>query len=184
MRRFLLLALTIAAVLVAPAAATAAGPGSTVLVSRPDGIGPVPPALDGFSSPAGVSDDGRYALFTTSADGFADGGDPRVSSLLLRDTQTAETTLVSRSDGKDGVAANADARRASIAVTPAGHVLVAFDSEATTLSDHVSGPIRPAHDRDEIVWLRDVTAGTTTLVSRAGGATGAPANNAAFAPVL
>jgi Tol biopolymer transport system component len=183
MRRLLLLAF-LTAIAVVPASASAAGAGSTVLVSRPDGLGPVPPALDGFSSPAAVSDDGRYALFSTSADGFAEGGDSKVNGLLLRDTQTGTTTLVSRSDGKDGVAANADARRASIAVNPAGHVLVAFDSEATNLSDHVSGPIQPAHFRDDIVWLRDVTAGTTTLISRATGAAGAPANNGAFGPSL
>src|SRR4051794_17310685 len=183
MRRLLLLAL-MTAIVVVPASASAAGAGSTVLVSRPDGLDAVPPAIDGFSSPAAVSDDGRYALFSTSADGFADGTDPTADGLLLRDTQAGTTTLVSRSDGKDGMAANKDARRPSIAVTPAGHGLGAFDSEATNLSDHVGGRVRRPHDRDELVWLRDVTAGTTTLVSRATGAAGAPANNFSVAGSL
>ena len=66
-------------VLLALAALTApgafgAGAGSTQLVSRPDGLGPVAPALDNNSStPGALSTDGRYAVFVSDADGLATG---------------------------------------------------------------------------------------------------------------
>src|SRR5438105_11472395 len=97
-------AMTIA---VLPQAASGALAGSTVLVSRPDGFGPVPPAFDNDSgTPGALSADGRYAAYISFADGFADGADPSVSNVLLRDRQTSTTTLVSRSDGPNGAGAN------------------------------------------------------------------------------
>jgi hypothetical protein len=53
-------------------------------------------------------------------------------------------------------------------------VLVAFTSGAADLVDHATGTA-PAAAWQQI-WLRDVTAGTTYLVSKADGAGGAPAN--------
>ena len=168
----------------APAAAAPAG--TTLLVSRPDGLGPVPPAFDNVSeTPAALSADGRYAAFVTSADGFAAGTNPFFRNVLLRDTQTNTTTLVSRSDGAAGLAADADATNPAIAVAPANvmpdapsgvpHVLVAFASGAANLVDHATGtaPAMPG----QRIWLRDVTAGTTYLVSKADGAGGAPSND-------
>ena len=61
-------------------------------------------------------------------------------------------------------------------------MLVAFSTRATNLADHVTGPVQPPGG-EELVWLRDVTAGTTTLVSRAGAA-GAPANRFAAQPSI
>lgn len=178
------LALLTLAAGVAPAAAAPAG--TTLLVSRPDGLGPVPPAFDNFSeTPAALSADGRYAAFVTSADGFAAGTNPFFRNVLLRDTQTSTTTLVSRSDGAAGLAADEDATSPAIAVAPANvmpdapagvpHVLVAFTSSAADLVDHATGtaPAVPG----QRIWLRDVTAGTTYLVSKADGAGGAPSND-------
>jgi len=145
----------------------------------------VPSAFDNNSeAPAALSADGRYAAFVTSADGFAAGTNPFFRNVLLRDTQTNTTTLVSRSDGAAGLAADEDATNPAIAVAPANvmpdapagvpHVLVAFTSGAADLVDHATGTAPPPTG-DEI-WLRDVTAGTTYLVSKADGAGGAPAN--------
>jgi Tol biopolymer transport system component len=173
-----LFASAIAAVLlVLSPPALAAGPGSTVLVSRPDGLGPVPPAFDNRSGTGvnAVSADGRYAVFTSAADGFAPGVDPHVTNVFLRDTTTATTTLVSRSDGPGGAGANADSEAPDVAVGPNGHVYVTFETGATNLSDHATGPVTAANQSTE-VWLRDVTAGTTTLVSRVGTG-GAPADS-------
>src|SRR4051794_32017937 len=180
MRRLLrLLPLTLLIVIVAPGPAGAAGAGSTLLVSRADGLRPVPPAYDGFSSPGAVTPDGRYVVFTTSASGFADGTtDPDAEALLLRDRQTGATTLVGRSDGVNGIQANADVVRSAVSVGADGHVLVAFDTRASNLVDRDTGPVALPRDTDE-VWLRDATAGTTRLVSRAGGAAGAPADRGA-----
>jgi Tol biopolymer transport system component len=155
----------------APAAALGAAPGSTLLVSRPDGTAPAPAALaDSSDLPGAVSADGRYVAFLSDADGLAPGGDPRVKNVFLRDTLTNTTTLVSRSDGAAGVGANAESDNADIVVSPAGHVVVAFTTQATNLVDHATGQVGSGANA---VWLRDVTAGTTTLVSRHNGMTGA-----------
>jgi Tol biopolymer transport system component len=169
--RSVLFFLTFSAI-AAPAASLAAPAGSTLLVSRTDGSGPVAPALDNNSqTPGAASADGRYIAFTSDADGLAPGADPHVRNLFVRDTQSGTTTLVSRSDGLDGVAADQPSEDPAITVSPAGHVLVAFSTDATNLSDHVTGPT--GNPRGPNVWLRDVTAGTTTLVTRTGAA-GAP----------
>jgi hypothetical protein len=162
-----------------PAAASAAN--RTVLISRPDGRGPAPPALDNDSDAGAVSPDGRYVAFTSPADGFAAGLDPMVTNVFLRDTRTNTTTLVSRSDSLNGAGADQDSVDPAIAVTSAGHVLVAFDTEATNMVDHATGMPVPAHVNQ--VWLRDVTAGTTTLISRAG-ASGPAADGEASQPSL
>src|SRR3954447_3133941 len=149
-----------------PGVASAAGPGSTLLVSRPDGTGPPPAALDNDAiGPGGLSDDGRWAVFESTADGLAPGVNKRVGNVFLRDTETGTTTFVSRSDGVDGAPVNAEAEDPAVTVTPAGHVLVAFSTGATNLSDHATGAVTIPARADE-VWMRDVTADTTTLVSR------------------
>jgi hypothetical protein len=176
----------LAAVLALAAPAGAAPAGSTLLVSRPDGFGPAPAALDDSSSGGALSDDGRYATFISRAP-FAAGASPRLENLYVRDTLTGTTTLVSRSDGPDGAVANADVdglRSAGVVVQPGAsaldpphdqsHVLVAFSTRATNLSDHFTGSA--ATGGVEEAWLRDVTAGTTYLVSRGDGLKGAPAN--------
>lgn len=170
------------------ASAVAAPPGSTSLVSRPDGTGPVPPASDNSSdtSTGAVSRDGRYALFTSRADGFADGVDPRVTNLFVRDTVTDTTTLVSRSDGLEGAGANADSFAGDLAVAQIGgqpHVLVAFATTATNIVDHATGTVVSTPNVPQ-VWLRDVTSGRTTLISRADGATGTPANASSEDPAI
>src|SRR4051812_23729428 len=101
-------------VLLACGSALAAPSGSTLLVSRPDGTGPVPPAIDGDSNPGALSADGRYAVFTSQADGISPDADPRALNVFLRDRQTGTTTLVSRSN--DGHGVNADARNPDVTV--------------------------------------------------------------------
>jgi Tol biopolymer transport system component len=162
-----------------PGAASAAPAGSTLLVSRPDGLGAVPPALDNHSGLATfvdrmVSSDGRYVLFWSDADGLAPALNPFVENLFVRDTQTNTTTLVSRSDGFDGAASEFTVHNPQVAVATIGgqpHVLVVFDTVSQNMVDHATGAVPP--DLHAHVYLRDVTAGTTTLLSRADGATGA-----------
>lgn len=75
--------LTIA--LLSPTLAAAAGAGSTLLASRPDGFGSVPPALENDSStPGALSADGRYAVFLSEADGLSPEANPRVQNIFLR----------------------------------------------------------------------------------------------------
>jgi TolB protein len=195
----LLLAL---ALLALPSLASAAPAGSTFLVSRPDGTGPLPTLSDNDSfGRLAVSDDGRYVAFLSQADGFAPGADPRFLNLFVRDTVTNTTTLASRSDGLNGAGVNADVstvERAQIGIAVMSgsqlvdaphdrpHVLVAFSTKATNLVDHLDGAA-PSRGL-EAVWMRDVTAGTTYLVSRAstvaGAPAGAPADGPSFQPSI
>src|SRR3954451_18209660 len=168
-------------VLLTCGSAVAAPSGSTLRVSRPDGTGPVPPAIDGDSNPGALSADGRYAVFTSHADGISPDADPRVLNVFLRDRQTGTTTLVSRSNDGEGV--NADARNPDVTVAANGHVLVVFDSAATNMTDAESGPVDNPRQVSE-VWLRDVTGETTKLVSRATGASGAAADEDARRPAI
>jgi hypothetical protein len=188
--------------------ATAAPAGTTLLVSRPDGTALFTPPKDGdvnVGAPLAVSDDGRYAAFVSNAPGLDPAANPLAQNVYLRDTLTGTTTLVSRSDGANGVAADADAgvgipnatgTRADtlgIAVQPFAasgdaphgqpHVLVAFSTTATNLVDHVDHTIE--HGGGQLmVWMRDVTAGTTYLVSRANGMTGDAGDADSFQPSI
>lgn len=187
------------ALLALPSPALAAPAGSTFLVSRPDGTGPLSPLSDNLSGgPLAVSADGRYVAFTSAADGFAPGANPRAINLFVRDTATGTTTLASRSDGANGAGVNADVEtlgsaRIGIAVAPGGqvrdapfdraHVFVVFSTKSTNLVDRANGAV-PATAGREAVWMRDVTAGTTYLVSRASTPTGAPADGRALQPSI
>src|SRR4051795_10530888 len=158
MRRPLSIALLylLAIVLLAPSSGLASGAGSTQLVSRPDGSGPVPPALDNDSrTPGAISDDGRYAVFASDADGLSSRADPHVRNLFLRDRQTGTTTLVSRSDGIDGAGADSDSRDPAITIGPRGNPLIAFVTGASNLTDHETGPLANPGRVSE-VWVRDV----------------------------
>ena len=166
--------------------ASAAGAGSTLLVSRPDGTDPAPAALDNdATTPGAVSPDGRYAVFASDADGIDPAADPRVRNLYLRDRQAQTTTLVSRTDGADGAGMNRSAANPAISVQGSnGHVVVVFESAATNVTDHDTGAavVNP-HDATEI-YIRDVTAGTTNLVSRADGKNGAVADEDSHNPAI
>src|SRR3954470_23688446 len=107
MRSRVLLALLLAgAAIVAVPAPGAHAAGATRGISVADGV-PAPEPFDNDSRPGALSPDGRYAAFVSRADGFADGGATDVENVFVRDTQTGTTTLVSRSDGADGVGADA-----------------------------------------------------------------------------
>jgi Tol biopolymer transport system component len=121
-------------------------------------------AANGDSGPGlAVSASGRYVAFESKAANLADGAQPGVTNIYLRDRKTGATTLVTRADGADGAGADADSAAPSI--SPAGRY-VAFESDANNLS---------ADDDDAFrnVFVRDTAANTTTLVSRAADGTAA-----------
>lgn len=136
---------------------------SELLIVRPDGT--VPPQAK--SNNPSVSGDGRYVVFTSTAHGLVDDvgrthGDPHI---YVRDRGTDTTAAVDVTPegklGDDGLppydlppSISADGR------------FVAFSSMA---SDLAPGDAPDGWD----VFLRDMVAGTTTLVSRA--ADGSPA---------
>lgn len=149
----LVIAFAVLAAALVPALASGAVDDLT-LVSRADGAeGGALAAEPG----AAVSSNGRLIAFT-SRPAPTSPEDVPVSSVYVRDLDTGTTTLVSRADGMDGVpGAGGDSRAPAIS---ADGNIVAFESDA----DNLSG------DDDDLVtnvYARDLTAGTTTLVSRA-----------------
>ena len=144
--------------------------GDMGIVSAPAG-GPLAEDLDEVEVRAGrsqLSPDGRYAVFSAGHDGL--GVADRSQHVFWRDRRTGRTLLVDRADG----AAGAVATRASRPSVSADGRLVAFMTV---------DPLDPADDNAEYdVYVRDVVAGTTRLVSRtpAGGA----ADAGSFDPMI
>ena len=207
--------------------ASATVQGTTLLLSRSDGLGPLPAAGDNSAQTTqrALSGDGRFVVFQSGADdlGARDG----FQHVWLRDTQTDTTTLIDRSPGgqpangnssgvsisRDGSAAcfSSTANNLVAGVGPAtttgfisrGHVyVVRFASGSFSVADRASGAegaigdggaydclidsdgSRVAFDSDSKnlvagdtnanadVFVRDLTAATTTRVSVTGPAPG------------
>jgi Tol biopolymer transport system component len=131
---------------------------TTTLISR--ATGPDGPGADADSFTPSLSSDGRYVAFASPAINLSDQDADLTRDIFVRDTLMDTTTLVSRADISVGGAAGvSDSFNPSI--SDSGNE-IAFDSAADNLSlDDMDGT------RD--VFVRDVSAGTTSLVSRANG---------------
>ena len=103
-----------------------------------------------------ISDDGRYVTFTTTAPNLGEEGTRTRMNVVVRDTATGTTTLITRgaNDGSYDPAISADGRH------------IAFSSSATTLDP---GDRR----RDLDVYVHDRQTGRTELVRRPRGASSA-----------
>ncbi|MGH2989642.1 MAG: hypothetical protein ACRDMA_07230 [Solirubrobacterales bacterium] len=147
--------------------------GSTTLVSRQsDGDGGA--GGDGESFGGSISADGRFVAFSSRATNLSADTETGLN-VYVRDLQANTTTLVSRQSAGDGGAGGDDA--SFIARISADGRRVAFASRA----DNLSG----ADDNDlENIFVRDLQANTTTLVSRAAGAGGAGADDSSFRPAI
>ena len=150
--------------------------GRTVLVSQATGTaGAVasPTSLGAYDP--NVSDDGRYVAFSAWQPLH---DDARIGSkeVYRRDVTANRTELVSRASGPAGAPALGIAQDPSI--SPDGRY-VAFDTGASNLDvDSLDGP-------DSIdVFIRDVQARRTTLVSRASGVFGAAGDDYSFGAAL
>ena len=113
-------------------------------------------AGSGESYPAAISDDGRYVVFSSSANDLVPGDDGE-HDVFVRDLQANHTELVSVDSG--GAKGKADSWTWSGQVSTDGR-FVLFGSYASNL---VAGDTNGAAD----VFLRDRQLGTTTLVSAA-----------------
>ncbi len=146
------------------------GSATTTLVSRLAGTAPLPPAFNtfGLAGATSVNADGRYVLVRSSSRQVSPGGVDTGPVLFRRDARTGALDPVSVDAG--GTLRDAGLR-ASIS---ADGRLVAFQSLAALV---------PA-DADALadVYVRDLTAGTTTLVSVAtnGSSTGIRGEEAAI----
>ena len=130
------------------------------LVTRATGVAGAPAVASSFE--ATLSADGRLVAFQSGADNLSTEDDNDFTNVFVRDLQANTTTLVSRASGATGAAGDAVSAGAEIS---ADGRFVAFHSAADNLS---------TEDGDDFidVFVRDLQAGTTTLVSRATGPAG------------
>ncbi len=135
---------------------------TTTLVSRAGGVDGAAAEGSGAAAPT-ISADGRYVAFSSGAENLS-AEDVSYGDVFVRDLATATTTLVSRGSGLGGAAADGDSTAAAIS---ADGRHVAFESRADNLSAEDS-------DGSIDVFVRDLDTGVTELISRAGGAGGAP----------
>ncbi|MGD9571423.1 MAG: hypothetical protein AB7V62_06050 [Thermoleophilia bacterium] len=136
--------------------------GTTTLASR--ATGPAGEAANGTSDTPSISADGRVVAFRSGALNLSDADRDPGADVFARDLALSTTTLVSRATGAAGAGGDADS--ANPAVSADGR-FVAFESSAGNLSAPDANP-------GNQVLVRDLAAATTTLVSRAPGAAGAP----------
>ena len=133
---------------------------------------------------ASVSADGRFVVFVSDADNLSVEDNDGVANVFVRDLQAGTTTFVSRANGATGVGADADSTGPTIS---ADGRYVAFASTAGNLSNE-DGDSCPQLWADPTpcsdVFVRDLQSGTTTLVSRADGMTGASATGDSFVPTI
>ena len=146
---------------------------TTVLVSRASGtFGAKAAATFYFGGPS-MSGDGRLVAFMADAANLSPDDQDALGDIFVRDLDANETILVSRASGADGVKSNEASFSPDIS---ADGRFVAFGSEATNLTA----------DQPTVaqVYVRDLATSTTTLVSRATGAGGAPADRAGRLPAI
>lgn len=158
------------AVTIVLAAPAATAPGDLDLASRGPGAGGAP--ADAQSIFSSISADGTRIAFDSDADNLSAEDDNALTNVFVRDLRTGETILVSRAGGPAGAAADDSSVEPSIS---ADGRYVAFRSGADNLS---------TEDDDAVtnIFVRDLVAGTTTLVSRASGPAAAAANGDSFEP--
>lgn len=147
------------------ASALAAGSGSeptTALVSQAPGKA----KADGNSVEPAISGDGRFVAFTSRATNLDPAARSGRRQVFVRDMESGATTLVSRASGAGGAVSDQVSFGPSIS---ADGRFVAFRSAGENLSAEDGGSTD--------VFVRDLQAGTTTLVSRASGAGGAAADD-------
>jgi hypothetical protein len=137
--------------------------GITELISRASGANGAPgddnsgESLNGRSLPLegpSISADGRYVAFASSADNLVPGDTNKSADIFVRDRAAQTTTRVSVTS--NGAQADDNSFEADIS---ADGSRVAFATDAV---------LDPAHDTagKTSVYVRDLAAGTTTLVSR------------------
>jgi Tol biopolymer transport system component len=144
--------------------------GTITLASRASGAAGT--KGNGSSFAAAISADGRFVAFASNASNL-DSADPDSTfDVFVRDLEAGTTRLASRASGPAGAKGNAGSEAPTIS---ADGRFVAFESVASNL-DPADG------DATDDVFVRDLEAGTTALVSRAPGATGGKGNGSSRRP--
>src|SRR4051794_1852136 len=147
---------------------------SLELVSRPTGTGPF--SSGGQSASIGaraVSGNGRFVAFQSQDDTLSTADNNRMVNVFVRDMVTRSVALVSRANGATGAGANSDSQL--VGISDDGQ-RVAFTTEASNVTAETMG-----HPASSHVFVRDLAAGQTILVSRVNGPTGSMATGTGFA---
>src|SRR3954468_7663420 len=142
--------------------------GDTVLVSRangPDGV----PASAGAPT---ISADGSRVSFVSSAPNLVDGDVDTINQVFVRDVAAGTTVMASRADGPDGTFADG----ATAGVLSGDGNRVAFLSDGNWTGDD--------GDAKRDVFVRDLAASRTILVSRGDGPDGTNAPETADSPSI
>ncbi len=145
----------------------------TSLVSR-DNTGVVVPGNAPSSTPT-ISADGRFVAFVSSSTNLVSGVTAG-THVYIRDTQTSQTSLVSRDNSGGLVPGNAPSSTPSISEDGR---FVAFVSQATNLL----GPAVPAVVAGQ-VYVRDTQTNQTSLVSRDNTGVVVPGNAPSSTPTI
>jgi len=128
--------------------------GTTVLVSAAtNGVG-----ADGISAEPAISADGRYVVFTSSADNLVSGDTNRAQDVFLRDLQTGSTTLVSVNT--TGTGPGNLASYSPVISTDGRYVLFSSSANNVAAGTFTSGTTN--------LFLRDVQIGQTYALTTAG----------------
>lgn len=165
-------AAALAALVAAGPAPAAAAPLDTTLTSRASGSAGA--KAGGRSWGPAIAADGRFVAFTSTATNLSVDDRDSHPDVYMRDRRIGVTVLVSRASG--AVGAKGDRASNQPAISADGR-FVAFASAASNLSPD-------DHDSDWDVYVRDLRADKTMLVSRASGANGADANASAQSPSI
>ena len=124
-----------------------------------------------------ISDDGRYLVFTSRASNLVSNDTNNQPDVFRRDNRTRTTVLVSINTGGTASGNNSSGQPA---ISGDGRYVV-FSSKA---NDVAAGDtdllVTPLQD----IFVRDMTTGATTLVSRASGPAGVKATADCFAPQI
>ena len=157
-----------AATIVAALVAVLGGAAGAATVKPPEIISVAPDGSvgNGPSLFPSVSEDGRFVAFRSEATNITPDDTDAVRDIYVRDRQTGQVLLASRASGGSGLKGNRDSFNPRIS---ANGRFVVFRSNATNLSpDDV--------DTTDDIYVRDLQANQTILVSRASTAIGPKGN--------
>lgn len=135
------------------------------------GNAPVGNPAAGIFDRADISDDGRFVAFSSSASNVVPNDTNNAADVFLRDNRLRTTTLVSVNTTGTGPA---NAASWSPSISGDGRY-VAFISTATDISADKSDSLQD-------IFVRDMQAGVTTLISRATGPLGVKSNGNSSGP--
>ena len=136
---------------------------TTTLLSR---VGPAGAKGNSASIEASISSDGSHVAFTSFANNLAAGDPDFTQDIIVRDLGSSANTLVSRAEGLAGTKSLNGGLGPKLSATGQ---FVTFYAQSPGLDGADPGT-------NYQVYLRDVTGGHTTLISRQTGVSGTVAN--------